>query len=300
MNKLRSQGTAIFMALLIVAIVTSITVFIMRSQQIDIHRTEMMLTSDQAYLYTQGVIGWAKGAIQVNVQQRTPTHAAPSWPLILPPTAIANGEGTIAGSLQDAEGLINLNNFAATLPTTNSTNNPLPGNDTATVLLKLLTILHMPVSQAQGQQLIQAITAWVSNPAKPGATYTDSYDAQYRQAIPPYQSPHAFMVSASELRMVSGITPQLYNALLPYITALPDQTSLNHQHAPLPIQQALGQQSSQGSQPTQSTNHYFLLRTDVYLRDQHLIVYTLLQTLGGSKPGQPPLITTLWQSFGTV
>src|SRR5437867_4115623 len=105
------QGTAIFMALLIVAIVSSLAIFLMRTQQIDIRRTQMMLTSEEAYLYAQGVTDWAITTLQTEIMN---PKATTSWPLVLPPTPIANGQGKIAGTLFDAEGLFNLNNLAET------------------------------------------------------------------------------------------------------------------------------------------------------------------------------------------
>ena len=113
------------------------------------------------------------------------------------------------------------------------------------------------------------------------------------------------MTSISELRLVSGMTPLIYNRISPYLVALPANTTLNIQTAPPVIVQASGQQSknTQATGPTQVSSQYYLLRADVYLNDQHFVLYSLLTTNNtGStttpSPNTPP-VTVLWQSFGT-
>lgn len=345
----KSQGTAIFMALLIIAIVATIAIVLTRSQQLNIRRTQMMLVSEQAYLYAQGVVDWAIG--ELITELRNP-KASTQWPLVLPPTPIANGQGTIAGTLQDAQGLFNINNFttiknvnptsetgnlpgnANTSAPGNVTQNPLasasganaannPANPTSItdkntgisassnaneVFINLLNALNIQLSPVQQKNLIAAITAWISASNNVSPTLMDPFDQQYAQMNPPYRSPHAPMVSVSELRTVAGVTPRIYNSLLPYITALPGNNTLNVLHAPPLLQRAMGIPGNNGQNTSQTgssaqtgdsqakTSNYFLLRADVYLQDQHLILYSMLQK--NSDPKLPPF-TILWRSMGT-
>lgn len=332
----RARGTAIFMALLIIAIVASLASVLMRLQQIDIRRTQMMLTSEQSYLYAQGVIDWAKGALKVDLQNPGKTV----WPMVLPPTPIADGAGTIAGILLDAQGLININNFSSTIgsqsqvppqPSSQPSSQFQPqtpgvmqqskinqaaqaasqmggqtggenSSATRTLLFNLLGQLDIQMNQAAQQQLASAITDWVSMPAGGVVNATDSYDQQYAKLNPPYRSPHAMMASVSELRTISGISPVIYSKLLPYIIALPVTASFNPAHAPPLLQKAAGynaqqSQNSQASQQQGQSGQYFLLRADVYLHDQHLVLYTLIQR---NNDPQKLQITQLWQSFGTL
>lgn len=311
------QGTAIFMALLIIAIVSAIAITLSRFQQLDIRRTNLMLTSEQAYLYAQGVEYWARGRLILELQRNQAANATQpitTWPIVLPPTRIADGQGTIMGSIQDAQGLFNLNNLAK-LPETSanqsqvpSTINPSskPGDASGVeisspsqeLFIRLLSSLGLSLSIDQQKKLIAAISAWVSAGDK---KIPDAFDQSYAQMNPPYRSPHALMVSISELRTVAGVTPSIYNRLAPYITALPStKTSFTIQHAPLLLQQAFQsnqQNQAQGSGGNQSSlGNYFLLRTDVYLQDQHLILYSMLQR---SSQSNQSLVTVLWRSLGT-
>ena len=318
------RGTAIFMALLMIAIVAAIAVTLLRTQQIDIRRTQMMITSEQGYLYTQGVVGWAISALQSDL--RTPA-ASSAWPMILPPTSIADGQGKISGILQDAEGLFNINNFTKITnnnvinPSSNpnqaagnvSTNiqvntamttkkntgiNAASTSNSQTTFINLLNVLHIQLSQQQQLNLIAAITDWISTQI-PGTQNTASnFEAIYARMNPAYKAPHQPMMSISELRTVAGVTPAVYNQLLPYIVALPENTNINAAHSPLLLQQALGLQAN--TPPSTSTQQipskFFLLRTDVFLQDQHIVLYSLL--LRSTDP-KNPIVNILWQSLGT-
>lgn len=340
MTRRSIQGTAIFMALLIIAIVATITVLLMRSQQIDIRRTQMLVTSEQAYLYAQGVIDWAKVQLFQDLQNPFPNDA---WPIVMKPTDLPNGDGKIAAVLQDAEGLFNINNFlqknqkqnasntAAAAANANSANNTSANTATSesntstqqnsstsetntssssasnamqTKLLftGLLSALNIQTTPEQ-ENMFGAINAWINSTNIVAGTM-DQYDQEYSRANPPYRSPHSLMVSVSELRTVQGITPEIYNAISPYIVALPEQTSINTNHAPKIILQAMGRnadnQQSQTTSQGKSSSKYFLLRADVYLQDQHLVLYTLLLREINPQNTNLPKIRMLWQSFGTV
>lgn len=342
------QGTAIFMALLMIAIVAATTVLIMRTQQIDIRRTQMMLTAEQAYLYGQGIIDWAKATLIADLQNPQANNTV--WPIVMPPTDLPDGQGKIAGILQDAQGLININNFAninqstpasqspqTTTPTAgpnttppqtqpaanlaniaNTINKPTmtSGSSSTTTsnysqqtqmaLSNLLGILGVQITPAQVKNLINAISGWENRSNPSPLISMDAYDEQYSRANPPYRSPHAPMVGTSELRIVQGVTPNIYNALAPYLVALPINTSINTIHSPPQILQALGlnaqsqqQTSSASGPPGQNASQFFLLRADVFIQDQHVVLYALLQRQANPKAQQLPTISILWQSFGT-
>lgn len=348
------QGTAIFMALLIIAIVATIAVLLMRIQQINIRRTQMLVTSEQAYLYAQGVVDWAKVQLAQDLQNPLPNSA---WPIIMRPTNIPGDQGKVAAILQDAEGLFNLNNFSDTQTTTTSstqttaaataaasaqqantnenaeatensdqdtptttgtqTTSPHTTGSSASagsavhieknraVLNNLLDALNVEVTAEQKQNVVNGLIAWTSA-GDPSMSVLDTYDQQYSRLNPPYRSPHAPMVGVSELRTVQGMTPQLYNALLPFIVALPETTSINTNRAPPLILQAMGlnkdsqNASASATGQTSTSSKYFLLRADVYLQDQHLVLFTLLFRKVNEQNPRMPQISMLWQSFGTM
>ena len=283
-NKMR--GTALFMSLLIVAIVATLVATLTRLQQVNIRLTQLLLTSEQAYLYSQGVIDWAIGAIILTHESTNPSV---KWPLILPPTSIANGTGNIAGTLQDANALFNINNIANNLSSSQMS------TDQQAILLKLLARLNLRITKEQQQQLVAAITAWL-NPST-------AFDDIYLTAHPSYRSPHMPMASISELRAVAGVSAEIYQRLLPYITALPSATTINIAHASPLLLQALEispeqlATAQQAASTTKLSDHYYLLTTQVNLATHHFNSYCLLRY---SFPNNIPRVEMLWQSFGTL
>ncbi|TAK75187.1 MAG: general secretion pathway protein GspK [Gammaproteobacteria bacterium] len=136
------------------------------------------------------------------------------------------------------------------------------------------------------------------------------------------------MVSVSELRSVKGITPAIYHALQPYVTALPEAAALvNVQSAPAPILAVLSPtmnlEAGNAIMALRSTspfvsmqqflnndivkNHpisaqkvtvvssYFLVVTNVTIEKQQLVLYTLLER---ATKGDQLAINILWQSKG--
>lgn len=106
------------------------------------------------------------------------------------------------------------------------------------------------------------------------------------------------MASISELRTVAGITPAIYNRISPYLIALPISTQLNPNSAPPLLLKAFNLTPPQGANAQQTSKH-FLVRGDVYLEDQHLVMYSMLQIISNPTNNQP-MVIVLWQSFGTM
>lgn len=322
------KGTALYMALLVIAIVSSLTVALLRMQNMEIRRTQMMVTSEQAYLYSQGIIAWAKGAI-IKLKQNSQTQSKTKWPLILPPTALMGAEGKISGILQDAAGLININNLTTIRKmepaqtqanaetasqnvqnqagvTQQSVAEDTGNGEVETQLINLFAILGVQMSPEQQKTLLTAIKAWVSEKAKSTQILFDNFDNQYSKLNPPYRSPHLPMVGISELRTVAGMTDSAYNRILPFVVALPNNTTINTDAAPKEVLRASGK-ANNNSQPTTantslgtgSGSGYYLLRGDVFLEDQHFLVYSLL-TLGIDITTNQPRVDILFISFGTL
>ncbi len=81
----------------------------------------------------------------------------------------------------------------------------------------LMQILGLPVGTASG---IAAATAdWIDS--DDNANNNGAEDSIYGRATPPYRAGDTIMAEASELRSVSGVTPEIYARLRPWVCALP-------------------------------------------------------------------------------
>jgi general secretion pathway protein K len=188
------------------------------------------------------------------------------------------------------------------------------------------TLLHtlLPKVNAEVlQALAQAITHWV-NPL----SERSELDRYYAALPTPYYAAHRPMISVSELGLIKGFTPAIYEALAPYVTALPQITNINVQTASAPVLMTLNAQMTPdiaekiirlrattpfvypekavdsellrpfnilASQIT-VTSGYFLLTTEVSIEKQRLVLYTLLER---AAHGDKAIINILWQTKGT-
>lgn len=87
--KNKQSGTAIFMALMVVSIVTAMSIVWFTQTSLAIRRTQEIIITEQTYLYAQGVIAWGVNALKINT----------TVPKILPNTLIAERQGNISGRI---------------------------------------------------------------------------------------------------------------------------------------------------------------------------------------------------------
>lgn len=305
--KLSAQrGTAIIVALFVTALVAAAAIAMIEHLRIDTRRTELSLNNLQANLYAQGSIAWAKEELINNWKQKQTGKVIDRTPIRASADHL-NG-ATITSIIYDAQGKLNVNNL----------NDP----GTQMVFFQLLRVLGMPENTAD--TITKATIDWIT----PGIN-NSKFDKYYAKLNPPYRSAHNAMASVSELRLVQGMTADIYAKLLPYVTALPDKTKLNINSVPIPVimafQPSITQdmakaldmfrqqtpfatldklpefpaiQNTPFAQTSLTTSSdYFLLRTDIALGTQHLTLYTLLLRL---LKNEQPVIMVLWQSKGTL
>ncbi|MGI9286223.1 MAG: general secretion pathway protein GspK, partial [Pseudomonadales bacterium] len=74
--------------------------------------------------------------------------------------------------------------------------------------------------------------------------FSGAEDDYYADLDIPYRAGNRPMLSASELRLVKGMTPELYQALLPHIVALPPGTAININTATVNVLRSMGSDSA--------------------------------------------------------
>lgn len=308
MPRLSAQrGSAIIVALFVTSLAIVASIAMLTRTSIDIRRTELLLNANQANLYAQGSIAWAMATLARDLKNQNPHKLVDQTP-IKSKVEIINGF-RIESTITDMQGLFNLNNLV--------------GDAYQKNFLRLIHAVDPKLQLGQILKIIAATHEWVS-PAK-----TDETDAFYAKQNPPYLAPHHLMSSVSELRLVKGITPALYNKLLPYLTVLPETTQINVNSATAPVfisvsptltaDGATALLEKMRQSPFLSTqdflafdvvknnpvpadqitvlSSYFLVKTSVKVAQQETVLYTLLfRTMKDSKPN----VTALWQTKGTL
>ncbi len=212
MNARRQQrGVAVLTAMLVVTIGTIIAVNLMWEATLDLRRTESALAADQGLLYMQGAEAWAADILrQDQVDSPSSDNLSEPWATDLPPLPVDGG--TITGRLEDLQGRFNVNNLLKP----DGTQNDLARKQ----FERLLSLLELDPG------LAGAVVDWL-DPDTEVRFPTGGEDVTYAGADPPYRTANSMITSPSELMAVAGFDKDAYQALAPYVTALPIGTKLN-------------------------------------------------------------------------
>lgn len=197
-------GAALIMALLLVAIVAAISTTIMFSQQVDIQRSILQNTADQARLDNRYVLYWWQGRFSHLLVRRDKQKQLPRWPQKLAVTQLVNGDA-ISAQVFPANARFNLNNLAQ------------PVSQYLSIFASLIQAVDGDIGEEEAKKLALNTQQWLVSAQSGGAKGNI-----YGKMSPPYQAAHRPMSSASELRLVQGVTGDLFQRLRPYIIALPE------------------------------------------------------------------------------
>lgn len=124
-----------------------------------------------------------------------------------------HGEGRAEGTIRDGGNCFNINSVAdGSDPLTLA---PRPaGIDQFTALMRLLGL-----SEAEARRIAESAADWVD--ADRDVHARGAEDSAYASAAPAYRPGNTLFAEVSELRAVSGMTPEIYARLRPFLCALP-------------------------------------------------------------------------------
>lgn len=274
--RLRGQsGAALIIALMVFALAAALMVGLQRDFALQLQRSSNALLMEQGWAYLRGAEELAATALRYDADQDALREAPRDdltelWATQATPYALGEG-GWLMGQLEDLQGRFNLNNLVVST----DVNDPAdaadrgdasdPGSDEggddtdetptsggATTdgepsrftpaqvqFIRLLQSLEgMPVPQTQAIALTEAISDFIDRDEQ---RRLEGAEAEaYRNATPSYLPANQPLASVSELRSVQGMTPDLYQALAPYVTVWPQEGGkINVLTAPLPIIRSL-------------------------------------------------------------
>jgi general secretion pathway protein K len=290
---IRQRGVALLVALLVVALAVILIAALLDRGELALARTRNVLRSEQAEAYAQGLETYAAQILATTaLNNGADTNASP-WALPLPPQPVPGG--MISATMRDLNGCFNLNNLG-------------PRSLDAGASLKIFQALLMHLGIDPG--LAEAVKSWAN---------VGGDDASYYLALPiPYRPRHGAFAHVSELRLVRGVSGDVYARLAPYVCALPPGTTINVNTASAPVLWSLDNTLSQaaaeklwsngqanyqeigkfvtdakaaGAMMVQTpssllaiTSTYFLARGDIVLDDVPFTFYSLIER-GGSAGG---------------
>jgi general secretion pathway protein K len=221
----RQRGVALLVALLAVALAAILIASLLDRGELAFARTRNALRSEQAQAYAQGLEAYAAEILLKDLaDDSTIDTNTDIWAQPMPPQQVPGG--FIAASARDLNGCFNLNDLSADADR--------PGAQVSAGATKLfgnlLGVLGVDTTIAQYVQ------AWLHD-AGAGASTTDAY---YLSLPVPYRSAQRRFAHVSELRLVRGVTSEIYARIAPYVCALPPGTLINVNTASVPILRSLG------------------------------------------------------------
>ncbi len=207
-----SRGFALVLCLLVVALLT-VTLLEADFQARANLRAAAYFRDDLASFYlAQAGVNHAMSVLKEDVtHSREHDGLDESWASTVSDAPL--GEGTFTHTITDEEGKINLNNLVR-----ENTPNPIKVEQ-----LKRL-FEHMDIDP----NLVNPIIDWMDTNDDPQVmTPLGAESAVYGQRDPPYSAKNGLLSMLSEIRLVAGITDEIYKRIRPYVTIYGDPPQID-------------------------------------------------------------------------
>jgi general secretion pathway protein K len=208
--------------MLITTMATLIATNLAWDNALDVRRTMVLLSRDQAVQIALGAESWVINILHQDLEESETDHLGEIWAIELPGLPIEGGE--VFGAVQDLQGRFNVNNLID--------ENGEVDEDSLEQFRRLLVALGLDPRFA-------GITAdWLD--ADIDAAFPDgAEDPIYTGRIPPYRAANQTLSSVSELAAIDGMDRDTYRILEPHIAALPERTQINVNTATAAVLQSL-------------------------------------------------------------
>lgn len=204
--KRNQRGVALIVALLVVALATVLIAGLLDRGELALARVRNDAREAQAFAYAQGVETYAARVLaQAVASGENSDSNLSSWAVPLPPLPVPGG--MLSASMRDRNGCFNLNNLIDK-----------SGQASTTWLPKFQRLLR--ALKLDDKNLAAAVVEWMRTEQTPDERY-------YLQQEPPYRPAQSGFVHVSELRLVRGVSAEVYARLAPEVCALPRGTTIN-------------------------------------------------------------------------
>ena len=220
------QGVAIILVMLIVALATTIAVYVTQQQSLWQRQVETQFDHTQARRLGIAGIDWARAVLADDAASSSTDYETEMWTLRLPPMPVENGE--VIGIIEDRQGLFNLNSIVR-----NGASSP----PDIVKFQHLLSILNLPAD------LAVALADWIDTDSEvqPDGGAEDGY---YLSLPHPYRTANRPLVELGELARVKGFNSQIITRLKPFVSVLPTAGVINVNFAPAEVLASIAQNMS--------------------------------------------------------
>lgn len=207
----RQRGVALILALVVVALATTIATRIGAQGARDQRRNATLNAQQQAFQIALGAEAWAAEILIEDVQRGSQRDSLDEvWATPIPGLPIDGGY--LQGTIEDMQGRFNLNNLVRADGT--------PDPIALAQFERILAALQLEPKWAS------LIVDWIDGDTV--AVGPDgAEDGVYSGLTPPYLAANKPLTSTSELLALPGFGADRYRRLAPYVAALPAPTKIN-------------------------------------------------------------------------
>lgn len=221
MSRRPARGAAVVMAILIVALATTIASFMAYQQFAWLLLAGSLNRYSQSAEITQAAFDWGRVMLYDDATQGQVDYEGEEWSK--PMLSIPVEGGDVSGQMTDQQALFNLNNLA------NREGSASPAD--IAIFKRLLAHVQLP------EALAEAAADWIDADEKPLPAGAE--DGYYLGLPTPYRTANQPMVDLNELYRVKGFDQEAIDKLRPFVTALPIRTPVNVNTAGLEVLAAL-------------------------------------------------------------
>lgn len=227
------RGVALITAILIMALITTLTFSLEWDNSLDLRRTYVSMYREEAIQAAIGAESWVMSILRQDLEDSETDHFGEIWASDLPVLPLGGDgdsiQGEIFGDIEDLQGRFNINNL---IDQSGKVDAP-----SLEQFQRLLAALEIDVRFA-------GIAAdWLD--ADRNAGFPDgAEDSIYSSIIPPYRAANQMLSSTSELAALQGMDKATMDTLRPHIVALPGRTVINVNTATGPVLQSLDESMS--------------------------------------------------------
>ncbi len=218
------RGVALVTALLVVALASIVAVSMAHRMQMDIRRTGNLLATERGYQYARGLELWALAALELDARESAGRDSrTEAWASELP--VVDLDEGRLAGRMEDLDGRFNLNNLVI---------DGRRRSDQMDAFERLLAALALDPA------LARRCVDWID--ADTTMEREGAEDDSYGRLRQPYRAANAPFVDISELRLIQGVSAEVFDQLAPHVSVIPvtgQPTAINVNTATIPVLMSL-------------------------------------------------------------
>jgi len=229
MRRYDERGVALLLALLVLALLVALILEFDAEARREYRDAAAFRDNFKATILTRAAVQAARAVLQQDLlkdKQSGKFYDATTDLWAFPIQKYAIGDGLLTAQIEDERSKLNLNDLAAT------------GDPTARKV-KILRVKRLFEFLQINPDLVDAIVDWVDSDDVPEPAGAETL--YYQSLRPAYRTANTPLQTVREIRLIKGITPEIVEKLLRYVTVYPQEgeSRVNINTADILVLQAL-------------------------------------------------------------